>query len=93
MLHLYLFAKINRGSQTYHNRYLLPILYRSKNVEIQGSGIRKVLELCKKNNVNYSYYNNEYGFRFSFSRTNVTLQLTKTDLLVFNELKYNPHSS
>ena len=45
MLHLYLFAKINRGSQTYHNRYLLPILYRSKNVEIQGSGIRKVLEL------------------------------------------------
>lgn len=51
----------------------------------------------KKNNVNYLYYNNEYGFRFSFSRTNVTsnvtLQLTKTDLLVFNELKYNPHSS
>ena len=85
----------------HHNWYLLPILYRSKNVEIQGSGIRKVLELCKKNNVNYSYYNNEYGFRFSFSRTNVTsnvtsnvtLQLTKTDLLVFNELKYNPHSS
>lgn len=75
------------------NKKILDILYRSKNVEIQGSGIRRVLELCKKNNVNYSYYNNEYGFRFSFSRTNVTLQLTKTDLLVFNELKYNPHSS
>lgn len=83
------------------NKKILDILYRSKNVEIQGSGIRKVLELCKKNNVNYSYYNNEYGFRFSFSRTNVTsnvtsnvtLQLTKTDLLVFNELKYNPHQT
>ena len=79
------------------NKKILDILYRSKNVEIQGSGIRRVLELCKKNNVNYSYYNNEYGFRFSFSRTNVTsnvtLQLTKTDLLVFNELKYNPHQT
>lgn len=56
-------------------------------------GVLEVFRTMQKNNVNYSYYNNEYGFRFSFSRTNVTLQLKKTDLLVFNELKYNPYQT
>ena len=58
------------------NRKILDILYRSKNVEVQGSGIRKVLELCRANNVKYSYYNNEFGFRFSFYRNNVTVDTT-----------------
>ena len=56
---------------------ILDILYRSKNVEVQGSGIRKVLELCAKNNVKYEYYNNEFGFRFSFHRNNVTSDVTQ----------------
>ena len=59
------------------NRKILDILYRSKNVEVQGSGIRKVLELCAANNVKYEYYNNEFGFRFSFYRNNVTVNVTK----------------
>ena len=59
------------------NRKILDILYRSKNVEIQGSGMRKVLELCASNNVKYEYYNNEFGFRFSFYRNNVTVNVTK----------------
>ena len=59
------------------NRKILDILYRSKNVEVQGSGIRKVLEWCAKNNVKYEYYNNEFGFRFSFHRNNVTSDVTK----------------
>ena len=58
------------------NRKILDILYRSKNVEVQGSGIRKVLELCAINNVKYEYYNNEFGFRFSFYRNNVTINVT-----------------
>lgn len=83
------------------NKKILDILYRSKNVEIQGSGIRRVLELCKKNNSNYTYYNNEHGFRFSFYRQNVatnvtsdvTIKLSKTDLSVFEELKRNPEQT
>ena len=59
------------------NRKILDVLYRSKNVEVQGSGIRKVLELCAANNVKYEYYNNEFGFRFSFYRNNVTVNVTK----------------
>lgn len=81
------------------NKKILDILYRSKNVEIQGSGLRKVLDLCKQNNVTFTYYNNEYGFRFSFYRKNVfsnfekildKTKLNKTDLEVLKQLKNNP---
>lgn len=87
------------------NRKILDVLYRSKNVEIQGSGIRKVLELCAANNVKYEYYNNEFGFRFSFYRKNVTLNVTtdvtsnvtivlnNTDKEVLNLLKENPEQT
>lgn len=83
------------------NKKILDVLYRSKNVEIQGSGIRKVLELCKKNNVKYTYYNNEYGFRFTFYRKNVTsnvtyddtIKLSKVDNFVLNELKNDPNQT
>lgn len=84
------------------NRKILDVLYRSKNVEVQGSGIRKVLELCAANNVKYEYYNNEFGFRFSFHRNNVTVNVTKNittnvpkrvnelDFEVLRLLKENP---
>lgn len=79
------------------NKIILDVLYRSKNVEIQGSGIRKVLELCRINNCDYTYYNNEYGFRFSFYRkkpiTYDALMLSNTDTAVLNELKENPNQT
>ena len=80
------------------NRKILDILYRSKNVEVQGSGIRKALELCRANNVKYGYYNNEFGFRFSFYRNNMIVdttedarkkKLNKLDIEVLNLLKKN----
>lgn len=64
------------------------MLYRSKNVEVQGSGIRKVLELCAVNNIKYEYYNNEFGFRFSFHRNNVTLNVT-TDVTSYVPIVLN----
>lgn len=54
------------------NRKILDVLYRSKNVEVQGGGLRKVLQLCVANNIKYEYYNNEFGFRFTFYRNNAT---------------------
>ena len=84
------------------NRKILDVLYRSKNVEVQGSGIRKVLELCAAKNVKYEYYNNEFGFRFSFHRNsatkNVTIDVTtevpnrvnELDFEVLHLLKENP---
>ena len=64
--------------------------------------IRKVLELCAANNVKYEYYNNEFGFRFSFHRNNATVNVTKNvttealkrvnklDFEVLHLLKENP---
>lgn len=87
------------------NRKILDVLYRSKNVEVQGSGIRKVLELCEANNIKYEYYNNEFGFRFSFHRNNVTLNVTidvtsnvtivlnNTNKEVLSLLKENPEQT
>ena len=76
------------------NKKILDVLYRSKNVEIQGSGIRKTLSLCNDNRIKYHYFNNEYGFRFTFVRknvtSNVTSKLNKTDYDVLELLKLNP---
>lgn len=54
--------------------------------------------LCAKNNVKYEYYNNEFGFRFSFHRNNVTSDVTtetpkrvnELDFEVLHLLKENP---
>ena len=70
------------------NKKILYVLYRSKNVEVQGSGIRKVLELCAVNNIKYEYYNNEFGFRFSFHRNNATLNVT-TDVTSYVPIVLN----
>lgn len=88
------FVDMRIGSMP-RNKKILDVLYRSKNVEIQGTGLRKTLNLCYNKNINYSYYNNEYGFKFSFHRKNGTsngtlngtLKLSKVDQLVLDELK------
>ena len=87
------------------NRIMLDALYKSKNVEIQGSGIRKILASCKQMNVQYEYVLNDFGFRFVFHRNNisqnvtvnvsqnVTVKLIETDFKIFNLLKQNPTST
>lgn len=87
------------------NRIMLDALYKSKNVEIQGSGIRKILASCKQMNVQYEYILNDFGFRFVFHRNNVsqnvavnvsqnvTVKLIETDFKIFNLLKQNPTST
>ena len=74
-----------RISSMPRNRKILDILFRSKNVEIQGSGLRKVIGLCASNNVKYTYYKNEYGFRFSFYRNNLINSVTNSVKVHFNE--------
>ena len=50
------------------NKNILNVLYRSKNVGMVGSGLRRVFELCKEENVEIKYENSEYGSRAIFSR-------------------------
>ena len=87
------------------NKKILDSLYRSKNVEIQGSGLRKIFSVCKKTGTKYNYILNDFGFRFIFHRKNtvqhvtenvtenVTVKLIDTDYEVLKILKLNPEST
>lgn len=85
------------------NKKILEILYRSKDVEAQGSGLRKTIELCNQYNVNYSYDMQSLGFKFIFSRTSEEEKhitsvidysvVNKTDMLVINVLNEHPQYS
>lgn len=85
------------------NKKILEILYRSKDVEAQGSGLRRVIELCNQYNVKYSYDMQTLGFKFIFSRTreegihtsteNISSLLNRTDLLVLNTISEHPQYS
>ena len=94
------FAKEKRKSQP-RNKAILNVLYKSKEVEMFGSGFKKVYKLCADNDVNFSYDSTSDGFSFVFYRKNknvtqnvtqnVTVNLTSTDLKVLNLLKKNQH--
>ena len=94
------FATKRIGSMP-RNKKILDVLYKSKNVEVQGSGFRKVYSSCKEQNVECEYILNDYGFRFIFHRNNVTVHVTQnvtvklidTDYQVLNILKEKPEST
>lgn len=83
------------------NKKILEILYRSKNVEVQGSGLRKTLELCNEYNILYKYDKQSLGFKFVFIRNNtsekvnanINKSINKTDLAVLSLLNENPKMS
>lgn len=82
------------------NKKILDILYRCKDVESQGRGIRKIYHLCQKEGVMVSYRLSDLGFRLVFSRGNQVsrhptdlLRLTKTDKMVLQTVKTIPHAN
>lgn len=88
------FARENRKSQP-RNKVILSTLYKSKEVEVFGSGFRKVYSLCDSAGVNTYYDASEDGFSFTFLRKasaviNASINLTGTDLNVLNILKEDP---
>lgn len=69
------------------NKIILNTLYKSKDVEIFGSGFRKVFSLCKKYGIRIESSSEHDGFSFVFYRdnsdenvtNNVTINDTETD--------------
>ena len=61
------------------NKKILDILYKSKNVEIQGSGLRKVYKQCKERNIEIDYNLSQLGFSFTFKRTKPNDNMIKND--------------
>ena len=94
------FAKERRKSQP-RNKTILNVFYKSKEVEMFGSGFKKVYKLCADSGVDFSYDSTSDGFSFVFYRRNknvtvnvtqnVTANLTNTDLKVLNLLKKNQY--
>ena len=62
---------INKNLPSYkRNRLILDVLFRSKDVEKSGTGFQRVDEICKEQNVNWTFRKEGYGFFFEFLRKN-----------------------
>lgn len=91
------FANGNNGPIA-RNPLINMILYLNKTIESFGTGFGRVFKLCDRENINYRYQNNEFGFVFEFLRKhnvsinvpiNVSINLTKTEVLILNIIKNN----
>lgn len=71
------------------NRVILDTLYKSKDVEVFGSGFRKVYALTKASGTKCSFRSAYGGFSFTMSRKNITADKS----LQIQELKYTPLQS
>ncbi len=81
------------------NRVILDTLYKSKDVEVFGSGFRKVYSLCKTSGIVCTYKSAYGGFSFTLSRKSTNIpqftELTEqkkntTEFLILNILKADP---
>lgn len=68
------------------NESIADILYLCKDVETCGHGLKKVYNLCKENNVNISYINNENDFTIEFSRVDRN-EINNINEETYDELK------
>lgn len=81
------------------NRLILDVLFRSKDVEKSGTGFQRVNEMCRKQNVSWTYRKEAYGFFFEFIRTNVHINvqindtLTEQEQVIFNLIQDNAEIS
>ena len=99
-----MFVKSKRKSQP-RNKVILNTLYKCKDVEMFGSGFRKVYSSCAENNIKFDYESNEDGFSFVFYRridtSNVTkdgtlktkIKLLTNDYKVLNLLREKPNQT
>ncbi len=90
------FDFINKNMPSYkRNKLILDVLFRSKEVEKSGTGFQRVNDLCNRQNVDWGFRKEAYGFFFEFNRTNVLLnvllncELTEQEQIVFNLIANN----
>lgn len=92
------FVNERRKSQP-RNKTMLDVLYKGKEVEMFGSGFKKVYKICKEYNIGFEFDITADGFSFVFSRklknktsnvpVNVPVKLKATDYKVLRLLKKN----
>jgi len=81
------------------NPLINTVLYLNKTIESFGTGFSRVFSLCDRNNVKYSYGNNEFGFWFDFIRSNNysindsindDIRLSETEKMILQLIKSVP---
>ncbi len=79
------------------NRVILNTLYKSKDVEVFGSGFRKVYALCKSTDTECAYKSAYGGFSFTLSRKNIKehqdinkVRKSSTETSILTILKSDP---
>lgn len=99
-----MFVESKRKSHP-RNKVILNTLYKCKDVEMFGSGFKKVFSSCNANGIKFSYESNDDGFSFVFYRNDVTLHVTNNvtlnsmkklianDYKVLDALKENPNQT
>lgn len=61
------FARAEVGSKI-RNPLIASVLYKCGYIDAFGTGFDRTFTLCIKNNVDYEYHNDEFGFTFIFNR-------------------------
>ena len=75
------------------NPKIVEVLFRTGKIESFGSGFERTFKECHENSIEYSYRNMQAGFEFIFKRplrqNHVQRTMSKTEKLVYEEIKNN----
>ena len=90
------FASSEVGSKI-RNILIASVLYKCGYIDAFGTGFDRTFTLCIKNNVDYEYKNDEFGFTFIFLRNSNFLndkindKINELDMAILSEIRKNKY--
>lgn len=92
------FASGNVGSKI-RNVLIASTLFKFGYIDSFGTGFERTFSLCASNDVNYSYFNDEFGFTFIFNRKTINMindnrldyRISNLDDMIINSIKNNKY--
>lgn len=92
------FASGNVGSKI-RNVLIASTLFKFGYIDSFGTGFERTFSLCASNDVDYSYFNDEFGFTFIFNRKTINMindnrpeyRISNLDDMIINSIKNNKY--
>lgn len=92
------FASGNVGSKI-RNVLIASTLFKFGYIDSFGTGFERTFSLCASNDVDYSYFNDEFGFTFVFNRKTINMindnrpeyRISNLDDMIINSIKNNKY--
>lgn len=92
------FASGNVGSKV-RNVLIASTLFKFGYIDSFGTGFERTFSLCALNDVDYSYFNDEFGFTFIFNRKTIDMindnrpgyRISNLDDMIINSIKNNKY--